>query len=81
MMALPYMGGMERSLAFTALLDVSRDFRDLESREGTEAITQFLEDYAKFFGVYGRDGRVEMGKTDIYTYARIWVKSYFHYES
>ena len=73
-------GGMARSLAFTALYDVSPEFRVLPLNEGTVAITRFLADHAQFVRMYS-GGAVKMGKTDMHTYARIWVKSYFGYES
>jgi hypothetical protein len=80
MMASDGYGGMARSLAFTALHDVSADFRALSMHEGGEAITLFLLDHQKFVDTYSK-GKVVAGKTDMLTYAKIWVKSYFHYES
>ena len=71
---------IDPSLAFTALHDASEDFRALSLDEGAEAITAFLEDHEVFVRTYSH-GAVKMGKTDMRTFARIWVKSYFHYES
>lgn len=71
---------IDRSLAFTALHDVSEEFRALPLLEGSEAISAFLEDHACYVRLYS-GGVVKAGKTDMHTYARIWVKSYFHYES
>lgn len=34
---------IDRSLAFTALLELSPEFRRMESRKGSKAITRFLE--------------------------------------
>lgn len=73
-------GGMARSLAFTALHDVSEDFRALSLDDSGAAITAFLKDYARHVMIYSR-GIPVMGKTDMHTYARLWVKSYFGYES
>jgi hypothetical protein len=71
---------LDRSLAFTALHDVSPEFRALPLLAGAEAITDFLEDHGQFVRLYSH-GKVVMGKTDMHTYARVWVKSYFGYES
>ena len=71
---------LDPSLAFTALHDVSPEFRALSLNEGSEAITAFLADHKTFVAMYSH-GKVVMGKTDMHTYARIWVKSYFGYES
>lgn len=64
------------SLAFTALHDISEDFRALSLNEGSEAIARFLEDHERFVRMHS-GGMVKMGKTDMHTYARIWVKTYF----
>ena len=45
-----------------------------------EAITHFLLDHGVFVQTYSH-GVVKVGQTDMLTYARIWVKSYFGYES
>lgn len=71
---------LDRSLAFTALHDVSADFRALALDPMGEAITAFLEDHKRYVAIYSQ-GTVKVGKTDMMTYAKIWVKSYFHYES
>jgi hypothetical protein len=71
---------LERSLAFTALHDVSEDFRALALDPMGEAITAFLTDHKQYVALYSH-GQVKVGKTDMMTYARIWVKSYFGYES
>lgn len=68
------------SLAFTALHDVSEDFRALSLNEGSEAIARFLEDHERFVRTYSH-GVVKVGKTDMHTYARVWIKTYFGYES
>lgn len=71
---------LDPSLAFTALHDVSEDFRQLGMAETSTAITAFLADHKQFVAIYSH-GVVKAGKTDMHTYARIWVKSYFGYES
>lgn len=71
---------LDRSLAFTALHDVSADFRALALDPMGEAITAFLADHKRYVQTYSH-GTVQVGKTDMTTYARIWVKSYFDYES
>ena len=70
---------MDRDLAFTALHDASEDFRKLPLNDAGRAITEFLEDHKRFVRAHG--GSVKMGKTDMHTYARVWVKSHFPYES
>jgi hypothetical protein len=71
---------LDRSLAFTALHDTSEDFRALGLDPMGEAITAFLADHKQFVAIYSK-GRVVVGKTDMLTYAKIWVKTYFGYES
>lgn len=71
---------LDRTLAFTALHDASPDFRALALDPMGEAITAFLADHKQFVAIYSH-GVVKVGKTDMMTYARIWVKSYFGYES
>lgn len=71
---------LDRSLAFTALHDTSEDFRHLALDPMAEAITHFLLDHGVFVQTYSH-GVVKVGQTDMLTYARIWVKSYFGYES
>lgn len=71
---------LDRTLAFTALHDVSEDFRALALDPMGVAITAFLADHKQFVALYSH-GIVQVGKTDMMTYARIWVKSYFDYES
>jgi hypothetical protein len=71
---------LDPSLAFTALHDVSPEFRQLGMAETSTAITAFLADHKQYVAIYS-NGVVKAGKTDMHTYARIWVKSYFGYES
>jgi hypothetical protein len=56
---------MERSLAFTALLDLSKTFGDLEMHQGSEVITEFLADY--------HAQPVGESLPDIYSYAKTWL--------
>ena len=74
------MSDLDRTLAFTALHDVSEDFRALPLMEAGQAIDSFLRAHKSFVAMYSH-GVVKMGKTDMHTYARIWCKSYFGYES
>lgn len=71
---------LDRTLAFTALHDASPDFRALALDPMGEAITEFLEDHKRYVQAFS-GGVVKVGKTDMMTYARVWVKSYFPYES
>lgn len=52
---------IDRSLAFTALLDLDPAFGPMESGKGSERITAFLADWHK------------SGHTSMYDYAREWV--------
>jgi len=71
MAKLPNMGGLERSCAFTALLDNSPAFARADDRDGS-IVTRFLNDYAGWLN----DRAVKMGKTDIYTFSKFWAKQH-----
>lgn len=58
-MALPNMGGLERSLAFTALLDQGKPC-------GPGDVTRLLDAYDRWLGGHP----VKAGQTDLWTYAR-----------
>lgn len=57
--------GMERSLAFTALLDLSETFGKVEARAGSEVITAFVRDY--------NDQPVTAILPTMYSYAKTWL--------
>jgi hypothetical protein len=58
-MALPNMGGLDRTLAFTALLDRGKPC-------GPEDVTRLLEAYSRWFGT----GPLKAGRNDLRTYTR-----------
>lgn len=58
-MALPNMGGLERSCAFTALLDQGKP-------ASPDDVTKLLDAYSRWFG----NGPLKAGKNDLYTYTR-----------
>lgn len=58
-MALPNMGGLERSCAFTALLDQGKPC-------GPADVTRLLDAYDRWLD----DRPVKAGKTDLWAYAR-----------
>ena len=62
-----------RSLAFTALLDVSPEFRRTPMAQGSQDITQFIEDHRALVAEHG----FKMGVTDMHTYAKTWAQSHY----
>jgi len=56
---------LDRSAAFTALLEVSEEFRQADSREGTKVIDVFLADWYK------------SPSLNMYEFAREWAKTYY----
>lgn len=79
-MALPNMGGMERSLAFTALLEAKRaGFTQQEVETGPEAVTELLEAYSEFMDKHGNT--VIAGVTDLWSFAQGYVRQVYGYES
>ncbi len=64
------MRDLDRTLAFTALLDLSPAFRELSLDAGSGTITRFLDEYYEWL-----DGRPFVaGRDDIYSYAKLWLK-------
>jgi hypothetical protein len=55
------MAGMDRSLAFTALLETDEDFRSLDMNASGERISEFLGDWER------------AGKPPMIHYSREWV--------
>ncbi len=68
------MRDLDRSLAFTALLDQSQEFRDGEAGAGCAIITRMLEDYYAWLDE-PKQARVPFtaGVHDIYAFARSWI--------
>lgn len=59
---------LERSLAYTSLLEVSQTFGSVESRAGSKVISEFLDDYHAQPGV--------SSTATIYEYAKTWLASH-----
>ena len=68
-----YESPLARSLAFTALLDVSPEFRRTPMAQGSQDITEFIEDHRALVAEYG----LKMGVTDMHTYAKTWAQSHY----
>lgn len=68
------MRDLDRTLAFTALLDQSQEFRDGEAGAGGAIITRMLEDYYAWLEE-PKQARVPFtaGVHDIYAFARSWI--------
>jgi hypothetical protein len=64
------MRDLDRTLAFTALLNLSPEFAESTAMRGSLTITLFLEEYYEWL-----DGRPFVaGRDDIYSFAKRWVK-------
>ena len=57
--------GLERSLAFTCLLDISQTFGSVQSRAGSRLITEFLGDYDQ-----------QPPTLTMYEYAKTWLANH-----
>lgn len=55
------MAGLDRSLAFTALLEHDEEFRGMDMNQGAERITEFLADWER------------AGRPQMFDYGREWV--------
>lgn len=68
------MRDLDRSLAFTALLELSPEFARMEVSAGSALITRMLEDYYAWLDE-PRQARVPFtaGVHDIWSYARTWI--------
>jgi hypothetical protein len=63
--------GMERSLAFTALMEVE-EFRHIPQAQASALVTLFLEDYRHVVSTEG----VKVGQTDMVTWAKKWMEGH-----
>lgn len=59
---------LERSLAYTSLLEVSETFGSVESRAGSKVVSEFLEDY--------HAQPLAVTTATIYEYAKAWLASH-----
>lgn len=64
---------LDRSLAFTALLELSPEFRDMEVNAGSALITRLLEEYYEWLDEALARDLFRAGVHDIFTYARSWI--------
>ena len=72
--------GLERSLAFTALLELGSGPHIAQPVEATDAnITAFLQAYAQFLVDNGNT--IIVGVTDMWSYAKGYVRQVGGYES
>ena len=79
-MAIPDMGGLERSCAFTALLEARHHgYTQQEVRADPEAVSELLEAYSDFMDKHGN--KVEVGVTDLWSFTRGYVRQVYGYES
>lgn len=61
---MPASNGLDRSTAFTIMLDIDPGFGKLDVRLGRERVTVFLSDWHRSTG------------TDMYRYAVEWVRTH-----
>lgn len=63
---------LDRSLAFSALLELSPEFAAGDSRDST-AVTRLLDEYYEWLDEKLARDLFRAGVHDIYTYARTWL--------
>lgn len=64
---------LDRSLAWTALFELSPEWREMELGAGSAVVTRFLEEYYAWLDEKLARDLFRAGVHDIYTYARAWL--------